>query len=355
MLNQRRQLANRWCLGLFLAALCVVAGDPAQAAELRWGKLASLPDAQGFAGPFAGVSGGALLVAGGANFPDGKPWKGGAKVWHDQVFVLEQPEGEWRAAGRLPQPLGYGVSISHSRGLVCIGGSDSRQHHGSVLVLNWAKGRLAIEPLLGLPEPRANACGALLGNTVFVFGGTATPEATNAANTLFAMNLSSRRPGWRELEKLPGPGRILATAAAHDGSFYVFGGAVLKAGLDGKPAREWLRDAWRFTPGQGWRRLADLPRGSAAAPSPSPVVQGRLLVLGGDDGAQIDTPPQEHKGFRRDILAYDPKTDRWEASGELPFALVTTAAVPWRKRWIVPGGETRPGVRSTEVWAAPAK
>ena len=39
----------------------------------------------------AGVSGGALLVAGGANFPDKKPWQGGTKVWYDTVFVLDEP------------------------------------------------------------------------------------------------------------------------------------------------------------------------------------------------------------------------------------------------------------------------
>lgn len=338
-----------------IAALFLIVAIPAWAAELRWDKLAPLPDAHGFAGPFAGVSGGVLLVAGGANFPDRKPWEGGVKVWYDTVFALEKLDGGWRATGRLPHPLGYGVSVSHRRGLVCIGGSDARQHHASTFLLKWGKGRLETESLPPLPEPRANACGALLGNTVFVFGGTERPDATNAANTLFSMNLSSKRPGWRELEPLPGPGRILATAAAHTGSFYVFGGAALQTGPDGKPAREWLREAWRFTPGQGWKRLADLPRAAVGAPSPAPVVNERLLLLGGDDGSQSHTAPHDHKGFCGDMLAYDPETDRWKRLDDLPFALVTTPVVHWQKRWIVPGGETRPGVRSTEVWSAPAK
>ena len=141
------------------------------AADLRWEKLAPIPDPPGFAGSFAGVSGGALLVAGGANFPDQKPWAGGAKVWYSEVFVLEKPEGAWRGAGRLPTPLGYGVVVSHKRGLICIGGSDARQHHASTLVLRWVKGRLEIEPLLGLPEFCANLSGALISDTVYVAGG----------------------------------------------------------------------------------------------------------------------------------------------------------------------------------------
>jgi N-acetylneuraminate epimerase len=328
----------------------------AYAAEpLTWKQLAPLPDKLGVAGAFAGVSEDVLLVAGGANFPDQMPWDGGAKVWHDDVFVLEKPDGAWRVAGRLPRPLGYGVAVSHARGLVCVGGSDARQHHASTLVLRWNQGRLDVEPLLGLPQALANMSGALDGHRLYIFGGTATSTSTNALNTFYSMNLSPKRPGWRTLEPLPGAGRMLATAAAHDGAFYVFGGATLRPDANGKPEREWLRDAWRYTPGQGWKRLADLPRIAVAAPSPAPLVHGRLLILGGDDGAQVSTPPAQHRGFRRDVLAYDPKTDRWEQPGETPFAHVTTTAVQWKDRLVIPSGEIRPGVRSPEVWSSIAR
>jgi N-acetylneuraminate epimerase len=328
---------------MLVAAACAV--EP-----LTWKQLAPLPDKLGVAGAFAGVSDGALIVAGGANFPDQMPWDGGTKVWHDEVFVLEKPDGAWRGSGRLPRPLGYGVSVSHARGLVCVGGSDARQHHASTLVLRWARGSLQIEPLLGLPQALANMSGALDGHRLYIFGGTATPTSTNALNTFYSMNLSPKRPGWRTLEPLPGAGRMLATAAEHDGAFYVFGGAALRPDADGKPVREWLRDAWRYTPGRGWKRLADLPRVAVAAPSPAPLVNGRLLILGGDDGAQVNTPPTQHHGFRRDVLAYDPKTDRWEQLGEAPFAHVTTTAVRWKDRVVIPSGEIRPGVRSPNVW-----
>ena len=68
---------------------------------LRWTKLPPLPDRHGFAGAFAGVSNGALLVAGGANFPDKAVWEGGKKFWSDKIFVLEKPDGEWRSGGKI--------------------------------------------------------------------------------------------------------------------------------------------------------------------------------------------------------------------------------------------------------------
>ena len=55
-----------------------------------------------------------------ANFPAKKPWEGGTKIWHDAVFVLERPDGAWQHAGKLPRPLGYGVSVTHKDALVCV-------------------------------------------------------------------------------------------------------------------------------------------------------------------------------------------------------------------------------------------
>ena len=41
--------------------------------------------ALGVAGPFIGRVGDLLLVAGGANFPRARPWRGGEKVWWDRI------------------------------------------------------------------------------------------------------------------------------------------------------------------------------------------------------------------------------------------------------------------------------
>jgi N-acetylneuraminic acid mutarotase len=320
-----------------------------------WQRLPAIPDAEGFAAPFAGVSGGALVVAGGANFPDKKPWEGGTKVWHDGVFLLERPTGPWRSVGLLPRPLAYGVSLTVADGVWCIGGSDARQHYAEVFVMRWDGAQWQFRSGPPLPQPVANACGALLDGVAYVAGGIATPTATRALHTFYALDLRAVQPQWRELPAWPGRERMLAIAGAHGGAFYLFGGCALKADAEGKPVREWLRDAYRFRPGEGWKRIADLPRVAVAAPSPAPVFQGRLWVIGGDDGAQVDKPPTEHRGFPRTVLAYDPLADRWEIAGEVPFSLVTTPAVRWGGALIVPGGEARPGVRSTEVWSLPAR
>jgi N-acetylneuraminic acid mutarotase len=339
----------------FLAAAVVqiIAMTSALALDLGWEKLPPIPDAEGFAAPFAGVSGGALIVAGGANITGEKWGETFTKKWYDSVFVLEQADGTWRSGSRLPWPLGYGVSVTVDEGVICIGGSDSTQHHAEVFRLEWRGGNLKTTTLPSLPRPCANACGALLGRTIYVAGGIDTPTATTALKTFWALDLDAAEPLWRELEPWPGPERMLAVAGAQAGSFFLFSGTKLTAGADGKPVREYLRDAYRFTPGQGWKRLADLPRAAVAAPTPAVTFgPSGLLGLTGDDGANVTFQPVvQHPGFPRDGLAYDAAADRWSSAGEVPFSRATVPVVRWGERFVIPNGEVRPRVRTPEVWS----
>ena len=336
----------RW----FIAFLSLTAAF-ARAEDGAWRKLAPIPDAHGFAGAFAGVSNGALIVAGGANFPDKMPWEGGTKVWYDSVFVLERPDAQWRRAGSLPRPLGYGVSLTTSEGVWCIGGSDATGHHREVFVLSMENGRVKSESFPGLPRPCANACGAIMGGKIFIAGGIEKPDATAALNTVWCLDPKSPAEGWKELAAIPGKGRMLSVMGVM-GGLHLFSGAALSPGPDGKPVREWLKEAWRYDErANTWRRVSDPPRVAVAAPGPCPSVEERLWIIGGDDGAQVNAKPGEHRGFPRSILGYDRKMNRWAGKGAVPFSLVTTTAVSWGDLIVIPGGEARPGVRSTEVWA----
>lgn len=343
----------RWIALLTLALLLPGVRAASAAAALHWTALPPLPDREGFAFPFAGVDQGALLVAGGANFPDKRPWEGGAKVWYDTVYVLEKPDGAWQTAGRLPRPLGYGVSITTKKGVVCLGGSDPKGHYADAFLMRWTRGRLEIFPLPPLPKPCANASGALLGDIIYVAGGIETPDATAAMQTFWALDLSRARPQWRELEPWPGPARMLAVAAVQDNAFFLVSGVSLAADAQGKPVRTYLNDAYRYQPGRGWRRVADLPRPAVAAPTPAATVgQSQFLVLGGDDGSKVSFQPLAlHPGFPKSILAYDTTRDAWTTQGEMPAAHVTTPLVPWGADFVMPSGEVRPGVRSPAVWA----
>ncbi|MDO8538974.1 MAG: hypothetical protein Q7S40_00925 [Opitutaceae bacterium] len=353
----------------FLCAVFSPAARAADAGPFTWTELAPLPDELGFAAPFAGVAQGSLVVAGGANFPDGRPWDGARKVWHDRVFILDTPGGAWREAGRLPRPLGYGVSVTVPDGLLCIGGSNEREHVSTVFLLRREGQSIRFDDFPTLPRPLANASGALVGTTVYVAGGIERPDAA-PGRQLWALDLlapaAARR--WRELPPCPGQPRMLAVAGARNGAFYLFSGVDLVPDGKGGLKRECLRDAWCYSPGGVWKRLADLPEPRAAAPSPVPFDQmGRLLVLGGDDGRLADKVNElrdAHPGFTAGILAYDALADTWTQAGELTKAPgedpvrhpnrsrwppVTTPVVPWYGGYVIASGEIRPAVRTPRV------
>ena len=341
-----------------LALLLTAVSSEADEASGIWGRLPPLPDPRGVASPFAGVSRGVLIVAGGANFPDKMPWEGGRKVWHDTIRVLERPDGEWRTAGRLPRPLAYGVSVTSGDIVMAIGGSDAERHHLDVLTWEWRDGGLAAAAWHPgpLPVPLANAAGAVDGNgNVYVACGSTEPGEQAASKRVFTVSCGAAGARWRELPELPGPARILPVAAADGGSFFVFGGAALERSGD-RVVRRYLNDAWRWSPRTGWQALADLPSPCVAAPSPAPVADGCCWLIGGDDGSRVGfSPPERHPGFPGAILRYRIAADRWEMAGRTPAPRATLPCVPMAGRFILPSGEVRPGVRSPEVWTfAPA-
>ena len=337
-------------IGCFFHAISAIGQEPA--AAMKWSQLPKIPDREGFAAPFAGVSGGALIVAGGANIT-GDKWKDPlTKKWYDAVFVLEKPGGKWHTGFKLPRPIGYGVSVTVNDGVLCFGGSDETQHYSSSFRLAWKGGKVRTTALPPLPQPCANACGALIGHTIYIAGGIETPTATTALHTFWALDLDAPEPIWVELDPWPGPERMLAVAGVYDGLFYLFSGAKLSADADGKPVREFLRDAYRFTPGQGWKQLADLPRAAVAAPSPAPALGSSLAIFSGDDGLNVTFQPvKEHPGFPRNTLLYDTKADAWTVLDNGRFSRATVPVVSWLDRVVIPNGEVRPRVRTPEVWS----
>jgi N-acetylneuraminate epimerase len=334
-------------------------------AAMSWTRLPDIPDPRGFAGAFAGVQDGKLIVAGGTHFTDKMPWEGGTKVWYDTVFAFD---GEWKAAGKLPKPNGYGVSVTTGLGMLIAGGGHATEHFREVF---WLQKDAKLPPL---PKPCAFMSGCVLDEVVYISGGIETPTATSAMNTFWSLDLKQTNAGWQELPPCPGGGRILSCMAAAEGRVWLFSGAALKQGDDGKPERLWLKDAWSYKPAPrsgerqladsdrrltssptGWAKQSDLPRVAVAAPGPAPVVDGKILIIGGDDGALVNFEPKSaHPGFPREVLAFEVKTQTWSKAGEVPFSLVTTNAVLWKNEIVIPGGEARPGVRSPQVWRTKA-
>lgn len=337
---------------------------------LSYEQLPDLPDQLGVAGPFVGIHNDALIVAGGANFP--KPVWDNSKQWHDNIYVLtKSPEDntyKWIDSGRLHKPIAYGASVSTEYGVVCIGGSDSKQAFSEVFLLKWdpVKQKVAIEPLPALPGPCSYTAAARIGNTVYVAGGQSSNDPTTTMKNFWSLNLSDydasgtgNEPSWKVLPPWPGPSRAFnLTVAQHSGSadcIYVISGR--RQDEDGNA--QLLKDVYEFNPNANdnlhpWRRRTDSPQCVMAGPAID-VGQSHIFVLGGDDGenfGKADLLKDDHPGFFKNALAYHTITDTWITAGPLPQNHVTTTAVKWDDSIIIATGEIRPRVRSPEIFRA---
>ncbi len=334
---------------IFLCIVCLTI-SPSFSAD-RWSRLSSLPNTEGFASSFAGVLGDKLVVAGGANFPDKKPWEGGKKKWYDEVWALDLKQQTWNRIGKLPKPVAYGVSVTFKESMICVGGSNENEYLSDVFSLSLHEGKLRVASLPSLPIEHANGAGGLVGNMLLIVGGQNSNSDQSALQDLWALDLESLSDGWKKLESHPGVGRILPIVATTEKEFYVVGGCELYQADDRKVNRRYLQDFYRYEFGKGWTELADFPSPIAAAASPAPITNEGLFVLGGDDGSQVGVPASEHKGFRKEIWQFDFAENRWQEHRDMPAPRVTLPTASKDGTWYLPSGEMRPGIRSPEVWS----
>jgi solute:Na+ symporter, SSS family len=307
-------------LAVLLAACCPAwalrATGPAGNDIVTWSELPEIPPAPGearqfgLAGAFAGVHNDALIVAGGANFPNGAPWEDGKKKWWDDIYVLVKTgDGhKWiHPKTKLPRPLAYGVSISTKDGVICIGGCDADACYSDVFRITWDadKGDVTVTPLPSLPKPLAFMGGARVGDSIYVVGGTeGVGAATKATDTFEVLDLtqSDADAKWIDLRKdspLPGPPRLLPVVAAqkfrNDARLYVFSGRDVQPG----EKAVFHTDAYRYTlptaseykegrtEGLPWKKLGDI---QVAGGEPRSITAGWGITFGAQHILTMGSP-----------------------------------------------------------------
>ena len=318
--------------------------------SLDWKQLADLPDAEGYAGSYAGVSNGALIVTGGANFPEKPLWEGGPKRWTDRVFVMTPDSAGWVDAAPLPKPLGYGATATLPRGVMLIGGSNAGGAVADCYLLSWDGVALSCKPLAPLPVTLTGHAAVVMGGKVYVQGGSIAVGEQDAESRMWIYDPAA--DAWTEGEPMPARGRFLQQMATIGSTIYVLGGIGLKDGEDGRQVRDMLTEAWSYSEATGWRRLSYLPHFCAAGPTPAPVINGRIDLLGGDDATVKGFTPQNHPGFHNFTLCYTPGTDTRAAAGEMAVARAVLPCAEWNGLAVIVNGEQRPGKRSNQVWGA---
>lgn len=352
----RMEMKMKRAAGSLLTGMLMLVAVMAEAQRKpRFDSFPALPDAEGMAGMFAGVSHGNLFCMGGANFPQKKPWEGGKKVWYADIFRYDGRV--WQRMGeRLPSPLAYGVSVEYRDEVILVGGNDEAAFHAEVRGFRWRGDRLEWRNYPPLPIPLASMAGARVGSLIIVAGGN-TGFTEPPLRSCYALDLDAPAAGWSRLPDIPALARTQPVAGSHDGAFYLFSGEAPGLDASGRKFRDLQKDAWRLRPVHSdsgwtgvWERLPDMPKAVSASANPVPVLRDGVFVFWGgvDAGIAGHPDPATHPGIGGKVMLYDAKSSIWSFSGTVDGldARVTLPSVRWKRRWVYVSGEIRPGVRT---------
>ena len=295
----------------------------------------------GLAGVYAGKIGDFLVVAGGANFPDGLPSQGGPKVWYSDVYV-QDPRGVWRCwPGALGKESAYGFTVPCDGGLLLIGGCRAEECLSEIRLLRLDPiGRPSVEKWGELPVPLSNMAGGQIGSQVFLAGGISSMGADQKALDIFlSLDLKSRQA--KELPWPDAPARAFAVGVVQsdglDNCFYLFSGR----NYHGDSPWEVLRDGWAWNPRLGeWKPVrGEFPVMAGCA---VPYGTNHILFAGGrsEDPSIPDNVLRLYHTITSTMLTV-PVSDQ-----VLP---VTTSILRDGDSFVVCSGEVAPGVRTPVI------
>lgn len=338
-------------LGLFFTAAALATQNRVTTPLTRtdaivWDTTLSLPATtdstahRGLAGVFAGRTGGYLVLAGGANFPDALPADGGLKRWYGDIYLYDENAGWQTFANALPAPVAYGVSVTLPQGVLCIGGCDADRCMTDVFLLSVADGKPVVSSWPSLPVGLANAAGCAVNGKIYVAGGNESMTPARASTHFFVLDPASPGAGWRELSAWPGPARGFAVCAAQsngmDNCFYLF------SGRDYNGDEPWTvhDDGYRYNPRLNeWCKLDNH----------FPVMAGTAAAFGANHilffGGRAADPAVCDNALRLYHTVTNTLTEVVVDPGEVVFPVTTTALSDGRQIEIL-SGETAPGVRT---------
>ncbi len=344
--------------------------------HLKTAVAAELPNI-GVAGPVTGTVNNYLVVAGGANFPEAMPWKGGAKKYQDQIFIYQQTNSKLNLKSKtqqLPAPVAYAAVCNSPQGIVYAGGENAEGISNKTWLLDWNSKQesVVLKAFPDLPIPLTNASAVCVQNKVYLIGGE-TAENTSAA--FYFLDLEKINKGWQRLGNIPAPLSHLVLTAAEESkhaSLYIVGGRQKNPG----GISSFSNKTYRYNiKNDSWETMEDMPYALSAGTGVC-WNNNQIIIFGGDRGIVFNQVEQllvaianetntekkqelihqknqlqeNHPGFSKEILAYNINTNHWSKIGELTQATpVTTTAFFWNSAVFIPSGEIKAGIRSNKI------
>lgn len=347
---------------------------------INWSIATQLPTADGLqnqlglAGAISGIHHDVLLIAGGSNFENNMPWEGGKKKYYNDVYVLKKDKKgqfSWKAnTYKLPYNLAYAAAASTPEGILCVGGENESGVSNEVFLLKWneEEQNISIVNLPNLPYAVTNTSATVLSHYIYLAGGE---TASGVSNAFLSFDLNDISAGWKQLPPLPQP-TSHAVFLAENKSLFLVGGRKKNAG----GISDLYQTLYEFNIDKNyWVEKSKLPYALSAGTGLL-LNSKDILLFGGDRGktfhkvesliAAIGVEKDEakkqelnqqksqiqasHPGFSKEVLRYNIMTQKWSKLNDISVTVpVTTLALLWGKDIIITCGETKAGVRTSNI------
>ncbi len=259
--------------------------EVAQKIELKSGVLPGLP-----ASPQGGWLGKSKNTVLAAATPNAARPDGALSVWTCPL-PSDPKEGKSWKESTVTVPV-WAASAQWGDKLIVAGGLSGGKPVSSISVLSVDdSGAVKSERLPDLPQPLAGAGAAMIGTTLYVFGGVSSLEPAAFEKKLWKLNFSDGAPAaaWLEGEAFPNSPRAFFAVTEQYGMLCVFGGI--------EPGLRVSKETWVYRPHPieatsyiGWKRVSDLPHPIARA-SAVALGQASVMLVGGIHAETIPALP----------------------------------------------------------------
>lgn len=350
----------------------------------NWSTVASLPlstqkgEPTGISAAYTGVIGSYLVIAGGANFPNGHPYFDGAsKYYHDTIYVYDISDNQFKlvATSKLPMAMGYGTTVTKNNHLLLVGGKNNQQTYDTVIELTLDENHIPQTQIVArLPFVWSDGAADTHDDFLYLFAGNVDGKISNQV-CKFSF-VSARCDS--DIPALPAIARTQFPAISINDEFMLFGGFNPQAtshnfALTDAYAFDYSTASWRALPNtQLNNKDVTLAGGSALR-----LAKNKILFLGGVNKQIFDNAvlklttlqgqalaqfkqqyfsmPVAAFKFNRKQIVFDLKRGTWSALKQLvPFAggagPLQTAQYQDTIYWV--SGEVKAVQRSPYIYSA---
>lgn len=358
-----------------------IAQFPTNASQCKVAKIAEIPTSivqSGIAGAFSGNISNIIILAGGSDFPDRKPWEGGEKKYYQDIYILTENNGKYScklSSTKLPVPLGNGCSASDGKAIFCFGGNNNNGSNKTVYAITSTGVNVKVDSICTLPVNFLPASATYHKGNIYIHG------TRMGKNSFYKFSASTYK--WSELTACPASNPIAegaAMACQHNGkedAIYLIGGR-------GSTGNSIILSSsvWEYLPQHNtWNKKTDITIDGQTSPlmysGAAQYGSAHIIVLGGDDGKEFlhranlereikechkaetsDSLKKElvnafasHSGFSNKIFAYHTITNTWTELDSSQYKLpVAAGTVRLKDKIIILSGENRPGIRCKDIY-----